>query len=116
MNEFRVFGEQRIKYTVVTVADYKEIIDEIKASGGGRIWMETVRGERFSYLRVEQAVGLGAEVMVTTCPYCITHFEDSRLPIEDSESLVVKDITEIIQEAIWFFNPINSKDIINGQK
>jgi len=62
--------------------------------------METVRGERFSDLRVEQAVGVGAEMLVTACPYCITHFEDSRLTLEDSESLVVKDITEIIQEAI----------------
>ena len=68
--------------------------------GGGRIWMETVKGERFSDLRIEQAVGVGAEVLVTACPYCITHFEDSRLILEDSESLEVKDITEVIQEAI----------------
>ena len=68
--------------------------------GGGRIWMETVKGERFSDLRIVQAVGVGAEVLVTACPYCITHFEDSRLILEDSESLEVKDITEIIQEAI----------------
>ena len=71
--------------------------------GGGRIWMETPKGERFSDLRVEQAVEVGAEVLVTSCPYCITHFEDSRLSLEDpedseSEVLEVKDITEIIQE------------------
>ena len=100
MTEFRVFGEQRIKNTVVTIADYKEIIDEIKASGGGRIWMETVRGERFADLRVEQAVGHGAEVLATDCPCCLTHFEESRLTLEDNESLVVKDITGFIQEAI----------------
>jgi Fe-S oxidoreductase len=68
--------------------------------GGGRVWMETVKGERFSDLRIEQAVGVGAEVLVTACPYCITHFEDSRLILEDSQSLEVKDITEVIQEAI----------------
>jgi len=68
--------------------------------GGGRVWMETVKGERFSDLRIEQAVGVGAEVLVTACPYCITHFEDSRLILEDSASLEVKDITEVIQEAI----------------
>jgi Fe-S oxidoreductase len=68
--------------------------------GGGRIWMETPKNERFSDLRVEQAVGIGAEVLATSCPYCITNFEDSRLNREDSESLAVKDITEIIQEVI----------------
>jgi Fe-S oxidoreductase len=68
--------------------------------GGGRIWMETPKGERFSDLRLEQAVNLGAEVLVTSCPYCITNFEDSRMNRSDSDALAVKDITEVIQEAI----------------
>jgi Fe-S oxidoreductase len=68
--------------------------------GGGRIWMETVKGERFSDFRIEQAVGIGAEVLVTSCPYCITHFEESKLTLEDSDSLDIKDITEIIAEVI----------------
>jgi Fe-S oxidoreductase len=68
--------------------------------GGGRIWMETPKGERFSDLRLEQAVGVGAEVLATSCPYCITNFEDSKLNLEDGETIEIKDITEIIQEAI----------------
>ncbi len=68
--------------------------------GGGRIWMETPKGERFSDLRVEQAVAAGADVLVTSCPYCITNFEDSRLNLEDSEAIEIKDITEIILEAL----------------
>ena len=68
--------------------------------GGGRIWMETPKGERFSDLRLEQAVGVGAEVLVTACPYCITNFEDSRLNRENSEVIQIKDITEIVQEVI----------------
>jgi Fe-S oxidoreductase len=68
--------------------------------GGGRIWMETPKEERFSDLRLEQAVGVGAEVLVTSCPYCITNFEDSRLNRENSEVIEIKDITEIIGEVI----------------
>jgi Fe-S oxidoreductase len=68
--------------------------------GGGRIWMETVKGERFSDLRLEQALGAGAEVLATACPYCITHFEESRIGLEDIESIAIKDITEIIREVI----------------
>ena len=68
--------------------------------GGGRIWMETPKGERFSDLRLEQAVASGAEVLATSCPYCIANFEDSRLLLKDSEALEIKDITEIIQEVI----------------
>jgi Fe-S oxidoreductase len=62
--------------------------------------METVKGERFSDLRIEQAVGVGAEVLVTACPYCITHFEESGLTREDGEATEIKDITEIIREVI----------------
>jgi Fe-S oxidoreductase len=62
--------------------------------------METPKGERFSELRVEQAVEAGAEVLVTSCPYCITNFEDSRLALNYSEAIEVKDITEILQEVI----------------
>jgi Fe-S oxidoreductase len=68
--------------------------------GGGRIWMETQKGERFSDLRLAQAMEVGAEVLVTACPYCITMFEDSRLTLDVTERLEVKDITEIIQEVI----------------
>jgi len=68
--------------------------------GGGRIWMETVKGERFSDLRLEQAVAAGADVLATACPYCITHFEESRLTLGDDEGLEIKDITEVIAEAL----------------
>jgi Fe-S oxidoreductase len=68
--------------------------------GGGRVWMETQKGERFSDLRIEQAMGVGAEVLATACPYCITMFEDSRLTLNAAEKIEVKDITEIIQEVI----------------
>jgi Fe-S oxidoreductase len=68
--------------------------------GGGRVWMETQKGERFSDLRIEQAMGVGAEVLVTSCPYCITMFEDSRITLDVTEKIEVKDITEIIAEVI----------------
>jgi Fe-S oxidoreductase len=71
--------------------------------GGGRIWMETPKGERFSDIRLKQAIDVGAQVLVTSCPYCITNFEDSRVTMgdqEDAEGIEVKEITEIIQEVI----------------
>ena len=105
-----VFDEPRETLKKVPGLELIEMPDSREDSlccggGGGRIWMETPKGERFSDLRVEQAVEVGAEVLVTACPYCITHFEDSRLSLEDpddseKEVLVVKDITEIIQEVI----------------
>jgi Fe-S oxidoreductase len=68
--------------------------------GGGRIWMETKKGERFADLRIQQALEVGADVLVTSCPYCIINFKDSRLALGDSAAIEIKDITEIIQEVI----------------
>jgi len=68
--------------------------------GGGRIWMETPKGERFCDLRVEQAMGIGAEVLATACPYCISNFEDSKLTLDCVEEIEIKDITEIVREAL----------------
>ena len=62
--------------------------------------METPKGERFSDLRIEQAIDCGAEVLVTACPYCITNFEDSRLTLGHGEAIEIKDITEIVCEVI----------------
>jgi len=103
-----VYDEPREVLKKIPGLDLHEMPDSREDSlccggGGGRIWMETPKGERFSDLRLDQAMGIGAEVLVTACPYCITNFEDSRLTLEDekgSEVLEVKDITEVIQEVI----------------
>lgn len=66
--------------------------------GGGRIWMDTPKGERFSDLRLAQAKEVGADVLATSCPYCISNFEESRLALPDAP--VVKDLAEIVLEAL----------------
>ncbi len=68
--------------------------------GGGRIWFETPKSERFSNIRMEEAIELGAEELVTACPYCITNFEDTRAVLNCTDAIQVKDITEILQEVI----------------
>ena len=68
--------------------------------GGGRIWMETKKGERFADLRIEQAVESGASILAVACPYCLCNFEDSVLTLGKSESIEIRDIAELVQEAI----------------
>ena len=67
--------------------------------GGGRIWAETPKEERFSDLRVAQAVDTGARVLATSCPYCISNFEESVLSLEDDAPRIM-DVTELILEAM----------------
>ena len=62
--------------------------------------METPRKERFSDVRLQQALDVGAEVLVTACPYCISNFEASRETLDVREEIEVKDVTEIIAESL----------------
>jgi Fe-S oxidoreductase len=100
-----VYDEPRNILKSISGLELSEMADTRKNSlccggGGGRIWMDTPKGERFSDLRLDQAKDIEAEVLVTACPYCITMFEDSRLNKEYENALEVKDITEIIAEVI----------------
>jgi len=100
-----IYDEPREVLKMVPGLELVEMADSREDSlccggGGGRIWMDTPKGERFSDLRLEQAIDVEAEVLATACPYCITNFEDSRLSLKDSETLEIKDITEIILEVI----------------
>jgi Fe-S oxidoreductase len=68
--------------------------------GGGGVWMETKKEERFSVLRLEQAIGVEAEVLAVACPYCMSMFKDSQLTVDKGETIEIKDIAELVQEAM----------------
>ncbi len=99
------YDEPRAALQKIPALELAEMADARKDSlccgmGGGRIWMETEKDERFSNLRVEQAIAVGAEVLATACPYCITALEDSRLVTNHAADIEIKDITEILQEVV----------------
>ncbi len=96
-----VFDEPRRVLEAVPGLELREMADSREHSlccggGGGRIWMDTPVGERFSDLRLRQAMDVEAQVLVTSCPYCVTNFEDSRLTMDLGDDLEIRDITEII--------------------
>jgi len=100
-----IYDEPRETLKNIPGLELVEMIDSRKNSlccggGGGRIWMDTPKEERFSDLRLEQANEVGAQVLVTSCPYCITNFEESRLNMEYEDILEIKDITEIVNDTL----------------
>ncbi len=68
--------------------------------GGGGVWVETKKGERLSDNRLKQAIDTGAEVLAVACPYCMVMFKDSQTTMDEAENIEIKDISELVLEAI----------------
>jgi Fe-S oxidoreductase len=72
--------------------------------GGGGMWMDTyykAKGlERLSDRRVKEAVETGADVLAISCPYEISRFEDSLKILGYDDKMVVKDVVELVAEAM----------------
>lgn len=68
--------------------------------GGGHMWMETPKGERLAEIRIEQAKTTGADVLVTSCPFCLSILEDSLLTNSAGETTAVQDLAELLCDAL----------------
>jgi dimethylglycine catabolism B len=72
--------------------------------GGGGMWMDGFHWEkahaRTSEWRVREAARAGADILAVACPYEPPRFEDAVKSVQSAGSLVVKDIAELLAEAI----------------
>jgi len=64
--------------------------------GGGRVWMETEVGARFGDLRIYEALEKDAEILATSCPYCVIMLEASNMALEKDDKLEIKDLSELV--------------------
>lgn len=69
-------------------------------AGGGQMWMEEKEGKRVNIERTEEALDTKADVIGTACPFCMTMMTDGVKAKEAAESVSVKDIAEILLEAV----------------
>lgn len=84
---------------LVEMADFRESA-LCCGGGGGRIWQETKKEERFSDIRIQQALDVGANVLAVSCPYCMLNFQDSLLTMGKEDAIEIKDVVELVHEAL----------------
>jgi Fe-S oxidoreductase len=68
-------------------------------AGGGRMWLEETLGTRINVDRAQEALGTGADMIATACPFCMTMISDG-VKAQSAKSVEVKDIAEVIAEAL----------------
>jgi Fe-S oxidoreductase/nitrate reductase gamma subunit len=69
-------------------------------AGGARAFMEESRGTRISHNRLNEAIDTNASGVAVACPFCVTMFEDGVRGLNVEEKFGVKDIAEIVAEAL----------------
>jgi Fe-S oxidoreductase len=69
--------------------------------GGGRMWAEGgTEGQRNGELRIKEAIALGANIIATSCPFCLLTLEDAVKISGLTAQIAVKDIAELVAEAV----------------
>jgi len=72
--------------------------------GGGGMWLDGFQWEkahvRLSEWRIREAILAGANILAVACPYESPRFEDAVKMVEGSGQLLVKDIAELLADAM----------------
>ncbi len=70
------------------------------SAGGGRILAEEKLGERMNQTRAKMAAETGAPTLVSSCPFCMSMFEDGIKGADLDEQLKPLDLLELLAERI----------------
>jgi len=69
-------------------------------AGGARMFMEEVVGERVNINRTKELVDTGASTIAVNCPFCTTMIVDGVKALEKTDSVQVKDISEVVLASV----------------
>jgi Fe-S oxidoreductase len=72
-------------------------------AGGARMWMEERIGKRVNVERTDEALGTGADIIATSCPYCLIMLDDAvtaRRSEGKADGVVVIDIAQVLADSI----------------
>ena len=69
-------------------------------AGGARMWMEETIGTRVNNDRTLEAIGTGADVVSTACPYCMIMLDDAVRANGKEEEVRVLDLSQLVEESL----------------
>jgi Fe-S oxidoreductase len=69
-------------------------------AGGARMWMEETIGKRVNMDRTEEALGTGADVISTACPFCMIMLDDAVKASGRGDDVSVLDISQVMERSL----------------
>ncbi len=69
-------------------------------AGGARMWLEEKIGKRVNVERTDEALGTGADVVSTACPYCMIMLDDAVRAKSKEDEVKVLDLSQIVEASL----------------
>jgi len=69
-------------------------------AGGARMWMEENIGKRVNMERTEEALGTGADIISTACPFCMIMLDDAVKASGRGDDVSVMDIAQVVERSL----------------
>jgi Fe-S oxidoreductase len=69
-------------------------------AGGARMWMEETIGKRVNMDRTEEALGTGADIISTACPFCMIMLDDAVKATGRGDEVSVMDISQVVERSL----------------
>jgi Fe-S oxidoreductase len=69
-------------------------------AGGSRMWLEENLGTRINMDRTGEALGTGADVVSTACPYCMIMLDDAVKANARQDDVRVMDVSQLLEESM----------------
>ena len=69
-------------------------------AGGARMWLEEDLGTRINVNRTDEALGTGADVVSTACPYCMIMLDDAVQAANRGDDVRVMDVSQLLEESL----------------
>lgn len=101
-----VYTEQRSIIQNIPKAKLQEMERSEKTTfccggGGGHMWIEEQHGTtKINLVRMEEIIKTGADMVVTSCPYCLQMLEEGIDQKGVKDSMKAKDLAEVVEAAM----------------
>jgi len=69
-------------------------------AGGARMWMEETLGERVNLARTDEALNTGADVVSTSCPFCLIMLDDAVKARQRADDVQVLDLSQVVEASL----------------
>ena len=109
-------GTQRLQVRALRIDEPRRLIDMFAedfvempdagkmnwccGAGGGNMWYDIEEGDRINYVRFQEAIDTGVDVVATSCSFCTFMMDDAMKVKGKEDTMKVLDIAEMVAKAL----------------